>query len=313
MENSLPAPTPASLAERLRAAPGSKERFGVTAAAVRETAALVAAAADSWDKSTITAFQEQQGIHAKVWGKLISIARSQVFSALPHEDLPASYTALYGLVVMSDEELEAAISSGLLNAKKLSSRAILDWTKAYRLKSTGIEREVPLNLLLREDLSEEQQQHLLEALQRAAEGFGAEIRKGKGGVRQAEVKAEERQAHAQELENLLLREIGQVIAAAPETLKNQFQVRNALDLISGSREQFTGFLQVLGNRVQETFWRDYGRAYCLKIARDFNVTDSRTDRYQFKKRLTDAKKKWESEIDGFGVMVDEVLETYMGK
>lgn len=309
----MPVPTPESLAERLRAAPGSKDRFGATAAAVLETAALVSAAAGAWDKGTIAAFQEQEKIHAKVWGKLVSIAKSTKLSSLPDEDLPASYTALYALEVMTPQELQAALEDGLLKIKPLSSRAILDWTKAYRLKDTGIEREMPLTLVLRDDLSEEQQQDLLEALQRLAGEFGAEVREGKRGVRQAEVKAEVRQARSEELEDLLIRELGQVVATAPDALKTQFQIHSALDLITGSREKFTGFLQVLGNRVKKAFWRDYGRAYCLKIARDFNVTDSRTERYQLKQRLLDAKKKWESEIKGFGELVDDVMRTYMTK
>lgn len=313
MEQPVPVPTPESLAERLRAAPGSKDRFGATAAVVLETAALVSAAAGAWDKGTIAAFQDQQGIHAKVWGKLVSIAKSSNLSSLPKDDLPASYTALYALEVMSPQELQAAVADGLLKSKPLSSRAILDWTKAYRLKDTGIEREMPLTLVFREDLSEEQQQDLLEALGRVAKEFGAEVREGKGGVRQAEVKAEVRQARSAELEDLLLREIGEVVVAAPETLKTQFQVHSAIDLVTGPREQFTGFLQVLGNRVKEAFWRDYGRAYCLKIAHDFNVTDSRAERYQLKKRLVDAKAKWASEIKGFGEIVDDVMRTYMDK
>ena len=61
------------------------------------------------------------------------------------------------------------------------------------------------------------------------------------------------------------------------------------------------------------FWRKHGRAYCLKIARDFNLTDSRAERFQYKKRIADAVKNWENEIDGFREMADEVLTTYMSK
>lgn len=307
----VPVLAPESLIERLSSAAGSKDRFGATASEVLGTGSLIAAADQEWDKNAVLAFQDQERIHPKVWGKLVAIYMDKRLVPL-QEHLPASYTALYALVVMSDGELSAAVSEGIVNVHS-SSRVLLDWTKAYRLRGTGIEQEMPFTLVLREELSAKQHQDLMEALQQVAAGYGTEVREGKRGIKQAEVKAESRKVLAAQIEEELMREIGEVVAAAPETLKEQFQVRNALDLITGPREQLTGFLQVLGNRVQETFWRDYGRAYCLKIARDFNVTDSRTDRYQFKKRLTDAKKKWALEIDGFGVLVDDVMRTYMGK
>lgn len=313
-----PAPTPAFLAERLSATPGTKDRFGSIAAEVLETAALVAAAHLDWDKTTIAAFQEQQGIHAKVWGKLVSIARSQNLSSLPQEDLPASYTALYALEVMTPQELQAAISEGLLTRSKnqpLSSRAILDWTKAFRLRGTGIEQEIPLTLVLREDLNEQQQQDLLAALSQVAEEFGAEVLQGKGGVKQVQVKAEARQARAQVIEEMLMQEIGEVVRSAPDDLKSRFGIESALDLISGSREQFTGFFKVLESKDQEVFWIKYGRAYCLKIARDFNLTDSRFERSQLIKRIKQAIERWGilNAIPGFKEIAEEIQRTYMAR
>ena len=70
----------------------------------------------------------------------MSIHRDQ--RLVPIKDLlPASCTALYALVVMSDEELTEALKQDLVSARA-SSHALLDWTKAYRIKSTGIEQEI---------------------------------------------------------------------------------------------------------------------------------------------------------------------------
>jgi hypothetical protein len=306
-------PTPGFLRERLSGAPGSKDRFGSTAAEVLETAALVAAAHADWDKDTIDAFQEGQKIHQKVWGKLVSIARSVNLQSLPAEDLPASYTALYALEVMSPQELKAAVQEDLVRSDA-SSRSILDWTKAFRLRGTGIEQEIPLTLVLREDLSAAQQQDLLDALRKVADQFGAEILEGKGGIRQAEVKSDQRKARAAEIEEDLMRRLGPVVLDAPDALKQQFQVGSAADLISGSRERFTGFLQVLeGKGDKSVFWTKYGRAYCLKYARDFNLTDSRAERYQLKKRVTMALERWgvENQVPGFQEAAEDVMRTYM--
>ena len=305
-----PAPTPEDLAGHL-----AIERFGSTAEKVRATAALIAAADTCWEKGTITAFQTQHKINAQVWDKLVWIAGSANLESLPPEVLPASYTALYALVVMTPEELKAAVSEGLLKSTKpLSSRAILDWTKAFRLRGRGIEQEVPLTLVLREDLSEQQKQNLLKALSQVADGFGAELLEGKGGVKQAGLKADRRKTLAAEIEEVLMREIGTVVAAAPEDLKSRFGVSSAADLIEAPRATFTGFFHNLVGKVKIEFWRQFGRAYCLKIARDFNATESRAERFQLKNRiLNDFKPTWSSQINGFEAMVDEILTTYMSK
>ena len=309
MSDLPPCPTTEELADRLTAPLGSKDRFGRNGAGVLVTAGLVAAANASWDKGTISTFQDNQKLHPKVWDKLVAIHKDQKLPGIK-DLLPASYTALYALVVMSDEELKAAEAEGVIKSNA-SSRSLLDWTKAYRLKETGIEQEMPLTLVLKEDLTAERQQDLLCALKEIALQYGAEVREGKGGLRQAEVKAEARKAVADRIDEELMRLLGPVVLSAPEDLKSKFEVRSAADLIDGRRDAFTGFLQVLEGKVQEVFWRKYGRTYCLKIARDFNLTDSRTDRFQLKDRLKKAVEKWDEEIDGFGSMVAEVQSTYM--
>jgi len=301
---------PSAVAQHLSALPGSKERFGKGAAEVLVTAGLIAAASSSWDKDTIRSFQQEQDLHPKVWDKLVSIHRDQRLVPIKNR-LPASYTALYALVVMNDEELTEALKQGLVTATA-SSRSLLDWTKAYRLKDTGIEQEMSLTLVLRDELTPEQQQDLLDALQVVAGRFGAEIRTGKGGIKQAEVKAEVRKALAEDIDAELMRLLGPVVLNAPDDLKEKFEVHSAADLIAGRRQIFTGFLQVLEGRVQGVFWRKYGRAYCLKIAYDFNLTDSRIERYQLRKRLDEAVEKWGSKIDGLKEIVQGVQSTYMG-
>jgi hypothetical protein len=179
MRTPVPALTTADLASHLFGPPGSKVRFGTTTAEVLQTCFLVSAAQESWDKGTILTFLEQEDLNPKVWDKLVAIARSKNLQGLPKESLPASYTALYALVVMKEEELAAALKEDVVSARA-SSRSILDWTKAYRLRGTGIEQEIPLTLVLREDLSDQHQQDLLSALQEAAGRFGAEVLQGKG-------------------------------------------------------------------------------------------------------------------------------------
>ena len=110
MSDLPPCPTTKELADRLTAPLGSKDRFGSDGAEVLVTAGLVAASNASWDKGTIGTFQDNQKLHQKVWDKLVAIARSENLKGLPEKSLPASYTALYALVVMKDEEFSAAVA-----------------------------------------------------------------------------------------------------------------------------------------------------------------------------------------------------------
>ena len=313
MNDLPPCPTTKELADRLTAPLGSKDRFGIDGAEVLVTAGLVAAANASWDKGTIGTFQDNQKLHPKVWDKLVAIARSENLKGLPEKSLPASYTALYGLVVMSDEEFSAAIAEEDLVTAGASSRSLLDWTKAYRLKGTGIGKEVLLTLVLPDDLTPQQHKILLSALQETAADFGAQVLEGKGGIKQAGLKADRRKALASEIEEHLMQEIAAVVSGAPEELKTRFSIRSASDLIEGPRTTFTGFFQNLEGKVDGAFWRNHGRAYCLKIARDFNLTDSRAERFQLKDRLKKATDKWTKEIHGFEEMVLDIKSTYMNR
>jgi len=309
----VPVPASVFLKDRLQSGVGTKDRFGSTAAEVLETASLIAAADQDWDKATIAAFQREQEIHPKVWGKLVSIAKSTNLRSLSQEELPASYTALYALVVMTTEELKAAAAEGVIRSNT-SSRSILDWTKAFRLRGTGIEQEVPLTLVLRQEMTPEQQQVLLEALKEIADQYGADLLEGKGGVKQASIKSDRRKALAQQIEEELIQEIGSVVASAPDDLKHRFGISSAIDLVSAPRATFTGFFQNLVGKVKIEFWKQFGRAYCLKIARDFNLTESRAERFQLKKRIQeDFKPTWGPQINGFEAQCDEIVATYMGK
>jgi len=305
------APTPSELAERFTASAGAKDRFGSTAEAVLEIAQLVAAASATWEKGSITAFQKDHDIHQKVWGKLAAIARSKNLRSIPIEDLPASYTALYALVVMKDEEFHAAMSEELLKSKNLSTRSILDWTKSFRMRGTGIEQEIPLTLVLMEVMTDAQFQSLLKHLRQVAEEHHAELLEGKGGIRQSEVKADQRRARALQIRQELRFAVSEDILDAPEDLKAKFAVESPDDLIDGSLSRFTGFFQLLEGKIPWMFWRKYGRLYCLKVAHEFNISDSRAERYQLKKRIRSAIENCAKEVPDFRFVAEEILATYM--
>ena len=156
--------------------------YGKGAQQVFETSELVAAAQVHWDRVEIQWIQEDRSIHPKVWDKLVLIHKHQqrLQDLIPSKDLPSNYTALYALVVMSADEIQALVADGLLSSQnRPSSKALLDWTKTFRKGDQGVAKELPLTLVLQEVLTEQQEQDLLNAIAEVAERFGVEVRSGK--------------------------------------------------------------------------------------------------------------------------------------
>jgi 2-oxoglutarate dehydrogenase complex dehydrogenase (E1) component-like enzyme len=70
---------------------------------------------------------------------------------------------------------------------------------------------------------------------------------------------------------------------------------------------FTGFL-VRHYGSTEGMWEGAGQEYCLKVALEFNRTDSRAQRFNYKKRL----EKVQIEHPNCSDAAAKVLTNYMG-
>jgi hypothetical protein len=222
-------------------------------------------------------------MHPKVWEKLCSIARDARLKQVSVEHLPGTYTALYALVVLSDEEWGRAQQQGIIRPTA-SSRSLLEWTRQQRLQEQGFRFEQVLRLIHSRDLSQQEQSALLEDLSALASTYGVSILSGEEGTRQRGVQAEKRKTAAEDLEAELIQLLSPVFDDASTPLKEQFNLQSVADLVNGELRTFTGFL-VRHYGSTDGMWDNAGREYYFKVALEFNRTESRAQRHNYKKRL----------------------------
>ena len=286
--------------------------YGKNAQQVFETSALIAAAQVLWDREEVQRLQEDRSIHPKVWDKLVLIHKDQqrLQELIPAKDLPSNYTALYALVVMSTDEIEALVADGLLSSQnRPSSKALLDWTKTFRKGDQGVAKELPLTLVLQEVLSEEEEQDLLTAIAQVAERFGVEVRAGKG-IRQAEVKEQERFNRASHLEEELMKSLQPLWDRSLLPEREKFSLSSLSDLVNGSRATYTGFI-IAVIRDKKIFWKEAGKEFCLKVALDYNREESRVQRGNYKTRVKQVIELHGTDVTGLGEFANMVLSTFM--
>ena len=279
--------------------------YGKTAPEVLGTSALVVAAHSSWSQEQIQQFQTQAEMHPKVWEKLCSIAQDVRLKQVPESSLPGTYTALYALVVLSDQEWDAALQEGIVRPDA-SSRSLLEWTRQQRRQEQGYRSETVLRLIHSRELTQQEQQDLHQGITALAQNFGVSVLAGEDGTKQRGVQAEKRKTAAEDLEAELIQLLSPVFDDSSSPLKKQFNLNTVADLVNGELRTFTGFL-VRHYGSTERMWNAAGREYCLKVALEFNRTDSRSQRHNYKKRL----EKVQIEHPECSDAVIEVLEKFL--
>jgi hypothetical protein len=245
------------------------------------------------------------GWHPKVISKLLAIGRDKrLVPLLPQ--LPVSYSAIYPLTTLTDAELNLAVSEGTCRPDA-SSREILDWIKVKRLEGMDLPETLTFTGTSVDPLTKERKAALLAALQQTALPFGVTVVEGSAkevGTRKA-TKAS-RESIAQQLLHQLIADLTPVVEEAPHTLLQEFEVFSAEDLAEGEIRTLTGVLVRLCGSSQG-MWESYGPIYCRKVALEFNRTDSRAQRFNYRKRLLEVKGKHSHLAD----LVDDLLDSQM--
>ncbi len=244
------------------------------------------------------------GWHPKVITKLLVIGRDKRLAPLLPQ-LPGSYSAIYPLTTLTDAELNLAVSEGICRPDA-SSREVLDWIKVKRMEGMDLPETITFSGTSADPLTKERKAALLAALQQAALPFGVTVVEGgpNPGTRKA-TKAS-RETIAQNLLQQLTADLTPVVEEAPQPLLQEFEVSSAEDLAAGEIRTLTGVLVRLCGS-SEGMWESYGPLYCRKVAMEFNRTESRAQRFNYRKRLLEVKGKHQHLAD----LVDDLLEHQM--
>ena len=278
--------------------------YGETAQQVLKTAQVLVQQEHQLLAEDFKAFRDGTNWHPKVFSKLLSIGKDHRLVGMA-ERLPASYSSIYPLTTLSDAELKAAVSEGIVRPDA-ASREILDWIKVKRLEGMDLPETITLSATSKAALTQERKAALLAALQQAAEPFGISIEEGNaaGGTRRA-AKAS-RELRSDDLLQRLTHDLEQVVLDAPQALLDEFEVSDAASLADGEIRVLTGVL-VRHCGGTAGMWETYGKQYCLKVALEFNKTESRAQRFNYRKRLLEVKEKHQDLSEFIEYLLDQYL------
>lgn len=273
---------------------------GKTAAEVIDTGQTLALMEQKLTPGDFQTLCKGTGWHPKVITKLLVIGRDKRLLPLVPQ-LPGSYSAIYPLTTLSDAELNLAVSEGTCRPDA-SSREVIDWIKVKRLEGMDLPESSTYTGTSLDPLTKERKAALLAALQQAALTFGVTITEGSNAPGTRKATKASRETIAQNLLRQLTGELTSVVEKAPETLLKEFEVTSASDLAAGEIRTLTGVLVRLCEGT-EGMWQTYGNLYCLKVSLEYNRTESRAQRFNYRKRLLEVKGKH----DHLANLVDDLL------
>lgn len=261
---------------------GSPPQYGETAAAVLETCALVASADDQWTSEQISRFQDQVGIHEKVWGRLLAIHHCTRWQEVEQSNLPGNYTALYAITTLSDEAWRQLVERKVLS-QTLSSRHILTWESQVKTGLFELPRRIEFVLACSEEQFEELKvvaQQFKEIAQAHGMFIGFKSSNSRG-ISAGSTPEQVMDAISERLIPLLKEPLND----AGKVLKDALGIQSEQDLIGLTVRDFSKFINRTAGSVRSAL-ETYGKHYCLKLALEYNrVSNTRANRFNYKKKL----------------------------
>ena len=282
--------------------------YGNTAAEVLRTCALVAEYVQEHTPEQVKAFQEEVGINPQVWSRLIALHKdSRLKKHLEH--LPSSYTALYAISRMQDEEVDASIQQGVIHPSA-SSHSILKWTKENRLISSEMVPPYQCLITFKRQLSQEEFKQLTGRINAVAGDFAACLVPASSFESDVSTTQKKKSGLIEDVGNLLGELLEPFLPMLLEQDRTKMGVANLGDLVHVGIPEFKKLLKSVRARQHETEHRGkYGKEYALKLALEFLKTDSRSQRFNYKRRLKELGEN-QPELQEF---IDQVISDYMSE
>jgi hypothetical protein len=279
--------------------------YGRSAHEVLETCALVAEYAQEHTPDQVKAFQEKVEINPQVWLRLLALHRDERLKK--HlEHLPASYTALYSIHRMKDEEIDAAVQQGVITPSA-SSHAILSWSKQNRQRSA--EGVPPWRCLMVFDrkIDEREYYEIRRRINEITAEYGAHLVSEWDYIQPQTAQDEYKKQKIAVLEKKVL---GLALPSHERMTEREKDQAGALELENLLHIDIMtfGWITRPAEDINAKAMRHrYTPAYVYKFALEFQKTDSRSQRFNYKRRLKQLAEK-QPELKE---LVDEVLATYM--
>ena len=279
--------------------------YGNNAVEVLRTCALVAEYAGEHTPDQVKAFQESVGINPQVWLRLLALHRDERLKK--HlEHLPASYTTLYAIHRMKDEEIEAAVQQGVIHPKA-SSYTILMWAKQNRQKAGETIPPCRCLIVFEQEIDREDFDIMRYRINEITRGYGARLVSEIDYIQEDPAIGNQKKQIIEELENKVL-ELAKPFYERMTEHERHNAGASLLENLLHLDLMTVGWITRPDEDISSKAMRHrYTPAYVYKFALEFHKTDSRSQRFNYKRRL---KQLAEKQPD-LKELIGKVLETYM--
>jgi hypothetical protein len=272
----------------------SRPGYGQTAEEILETCRLVAEAEQMLNKKEIFDIRQENEISEQTWKRLTNIGKNEVLWSL-REKLPAKQSSLYRLTLLEPIEVIIGVNKGSIH-QGTTSRDIEEITKRSRIDSRYKLSDRQIFFFEDKKLDDQAFSDLLEEINRIAKEYDCcfdtdnleNIRKTDARFQYDKRMADIRWLLRQDIENLQIIENLYEYDDIEDDREKE-EVRS--ELIDMSFKDFVNRLMSIA-LSRESMMKDYGFLYCLKIAHEYWQTDSRSQRYNYKRRLMEVKSKY---------------------
>ena len=272
-----------------------------SAESVLTVSALVRQAKESLSEEDFVVLRERAGYGEKVWSKFLQIGLDDRLEKLK-ADLPRSYTTIHAIHCLTDEELEEAISQGIIYSS-LSQGNLNRWLRGFRygeIEGDADDKSL-VTILGPSSLSEESLQRLRDDLEKVAKVYGCRTLT-EGDTSSVSLRQKQSLDKGKQLEITLMRDLKSTWDKAEHQYRTLFGLNSLDDLVNANMSTFTGFL----NRVRgskDAFWTLHAHDFIHKNAMEFCKCNGRGQRYNYKRRLREIAEK-------FPHLAEKVGDTY---
>jgi hypothetical protein len=279
--------------------------YGSNAAEVLKTCALVAEYAREHTPDQIKAFQKKVGINPQVWLRLLALHRDKRLKK--HiEHLPPSYTALYAIHRMKDEEIDAAVQQGVITPTASSLR-VLAWSKQNRQRAGETIPPWRCLIVFDQEVDKKDLSAMRFRINQITLEYGARFVSEIDYIQEEPAADNQKRRIIEELEKKVLELSRPFYERMTERETSNSGVQELENLLHLDVMTFGWITRPDEDIHAKAMRHRYTPAYVYKFALEFHKTDSRSQRFNYKRRLRDLAVK-QSDLKE---LIDDVLETYM--
>lgn len=270
----------------------SRPGYGDTAEEVLRACRLVVQAEQTFNKKQIFDIRQDLEMSDQIWKRLFGIGQNETLWLL-RQELPPNYSSLYRLNLIEPHNVIIGARDGSINPQT-TTRDVEQIARKERINSRYKLSNRQVFFFTGKELGDDEFSNLLEEVNKVAREYECcfdsenleNVRKKDARYQYDRRMEDIRWLIRQDIENF------KIVESLYDEIEDE-QERDALSnqLIDLPFKEFVESLMSVAHS-RESMMREFGFLYCLKIAHDYWRTESRSQRYNYKRRLLEVREKY---------------------